>query len=1069
MYGRALRRAARARLHMDETQSAVGTPSRSEAAPVFAAGDLLAGRYRVVRFLAQGGMGEVYEVDDLELHDRVALKTVRAAVLDRPGILERFKREILLTRKITHPHVCRAFDLGRHGDTTFLTMELLDGETLAQRLVRTGPLHPRDALPLVRDMAAALDAAHGAGVVHRDFKSANVVLTTRGAVVTDFGLAHDTLDEPGPDAHGGVAGTPAYMAPEQAAGGEATPATDVYAFGVVLFELVTGRRPAPSSQVGAEPSPRSLVPALERRWDDVIRACLARDPARRPPPAALARRLSPPRRRGVYLAVTALVMAAGLALVASRGRAPALAPSSSSSAVVARRSVAVLDFRNLSGQPDAAWIGAGLTEMLATELGAGEALRVIPRDQVARAALELTRAEQQAPDGVATRARLRTILGADVLIYGQYVDVGGQLRVDVRIQESTAIVAGLAESGTGRELLDMVARLGTRVRARLGVAQPAGTSVERQPAAFPRNPEAMQRYAEGAAALRRFDPLAARDAFIAAIAADDRLAVAHAALAEAWWQLGYDGRAAEAARRAYERSEGLTREDRLVIEARYRSTLGATEQALEIYQTLWRFFPDNLDHGLMLARTQFVAGQGPAALETVAALRALPPPLGDSPLIDLLEAAGAAGLGDAELRLRAAAEAVRKGRVRGARLTIAAGRSEEGWARYFLGDIAAAAAAFEEQRMIASELNARSLESEALMALGLVRLQGGEPRVARALYEASLAIRREVGNQAAISEMLSELSWLEMSAGRLTVARGHADEALAIGTAIGSSHRTGWAEYYLGLAYVFAGELDAAAAYSERSRQTFERHGNLPYTAFPRMGLALVQRARGRLDEPVAELNSLLAQLEVTAQPYAAFPLQWLADIAIAHGRLDEARALVDRVQRIRRESGQRMTEPLGVLQLAEIALQAGQPAEAARLARDAGASYARFELAEGVAVALAVEARALAPEAAAPLAARALALVETSEVFDVRMVVADAAGQVATAGSAAERRAAVPVVTAALADAERHGFGGRALALRVTLGQLEAQLGKGRKRFEAARRQAEAEGYVVLARRTAR
>ncbi|NTV80297.1 MAG: serine/threonine protein kinase, partial [Candidatus Aminicenantes bacterium] len=215
------------------------------------------------RFIARGGMGEVYEAEDLELRESVALKTVRAEIAADSRALERFKTEVHLARKVTHPSACRIFDVFHHRDesagpggpdVTFLSMELLRGETLASRLARAGRLAPGEALPLVEQMAGALEAAHRAGVIHRDFKSANVMLTPRGtgsaeirAVVTDFGLARRN---PVVDASvasetltGAVAGTPAYMAPEQIEGGPITAATDIYALGVVMYEMLTGKQP----------------------------------------------------------------------------------------------------------------------------------------------------------------------------------------------------------------------------------------------------------------------------------------------------------------------------------------------------------------------------------------------------------------------------------------------------------------------------------------------------------------------------------------------------------------------------------------------------------------------------------------------------------------------------------------------------------------------------------------------------------------------------------------------------------------------------------------------------------
>src|SRR6266850_4830861 len=153
--------------------------------PSLSAGRLLAGRFKIVRFLARGGMGEVYEAEDLELGEHVALKTVRSDVGWGEQTLARFKQEIHLARKVTHPNVCRIFDVFHHIESseggpgekiTFLSMELLTGETLTERLRRTGPMTPSEARPLVRQMVAALAAAHKAGVIHRDFKGSNVML-----------------------------------------------------------------------------------------------------------------------------------------------------------------------------------------------------------------------------------------------------------------------------------------------------------------------------------------------------------------------------------------------------------------------------------------------------------------------------------------------------------------------------------------------------------------------------------------------------------------------------------------------------------------------------------------------------------------------------------------------------------------------------------------------------------------------------------------------------------------------------------------------------------------------------
>lgn len=267
----------------------------------FAAGESLCNRFCILRLLGTGGMGEVYEAQDLVLGERVALKTIRCETAADQRAFARFVGEVHAAQKIAHPNVCRIHDIHEHQPEAdapaihFLTMELLQGETLSTHLRRSGALNMTEALAIAEQLCAALSAAHRAGVVHRDFKSANVILATSPdglprAVVTDFGLAHSPRTDAGTQSitmEGQCVGTPAYMAPEQVLGGSITPAIDIYALGIVLYEMVTGAHPfAAASRFAVmmkrlqvePPSPKALRPELPPQWESAILRCLEREP-----------------------------------------------------------------------------------------------------------------------------------------------------------------------------------------------------------------------------------------------------------------------------------------------------------------------------------------------------------------------------------------------------------------------------------------------------------------------------------------------------------------------------------------------------------------------------------------------------------------------------------------------------------------------------------------------------------------------------------------------------------------------------------------------------------------------
>ena len=255
----------------------------------FTPGQIIAERYRVVALAGRGGMGEVYRAEDLKLSQVVAIKFLPETLSRDAAALARFHAEVRTARQVSHPNVCRVFDIGDADGALFLTMEYVDGEDLASVVRRIGRLSPDKAMEIARQLCAGLAAAHERAVIHRDLKPANVMLDGAGKIrITDFGLASVAASIQGADVR---AGTPAYMAPEQLVGREVTAKSDLYSLGLILYEILTGKRAFEAATLpelmklresGTITNPSTLVRDLDPLIERVVLRCLEADPEKRP-------------------------------------------------------------------------------------------------------------------------------------------------------------------------------------------------------------------------------------------------------------------------------------------------------------------------------------------------------------------------------------------------------------------------------------------------------------------------------------------------------------------------------------------------------------------------------------------------------------------------------------------------------------------------------------------------------------------------------------------------------------------------------------------------------------------
>jgi len=307
---------------------------------------------------------------------------------------------------------------------------------------------------------------------------------------------------------------------------------------------------------------------------------------------------------------------------------------------VSRRTLAVLGFKNLSGRPDSAWLSTALAEMLGTELAGLEGLRVVPAERVAQAKRDLSIGELDSLNEH-TIARIKEHLAVDVVVLGSYValeDVAAPLRLDVRLLDTARgeVVAALADTSTPSTLFDLVGRVGSRLRAKLGGAPT--TAHDTTATARPSSLEAAKLYADGMTKLRGFDAIAAQILLDKAISLDTQYAAAYMGLSLCWRELGYDDRAAEAARKAVDLSGTLPREERLLAKARLAEASGDERGALDAYHTLFALAPDDVEYGLRLAQAQLALGRRDEALSVAEALETLPVAAAPDPRVLILKA-----------------------------------------------------------------------------------------------------------------------------------------------------------------------------------------------------------------------------------------------------------------------------------------------------------------------------------------------------------------------------------------------------------------------------------------------
>jgi eukaryotic-like serine/threonine-protein kinase len=570
--------------------------------PVFAPGEVFANRYRMVERIGSGGMGDVWRADDLVLDTPVALKVIQSAA---PEARERIVREVRLARQITHPSVCRVFDVGESGGVIFFSMELIRGEDLAALLRRVGRLPQEKVVEIGRQLCAGLAAAHAQGVLHRDLKPANVLIDDDGFVrISDFGIAIPITEA---KSHS-YTGTPAYMAPEQRTPGAAvSERTDVYSLGLVLYDLLVGAHVRHRAKdATALPHPSTLLTNVDPQLDRLIMAALSHDPNDRPASVvemtSMLSSIGNPDRPSLQGSfggmgarwktspwVVGLALAAAIVLLVI---ASSFLTSPTAGTLNEQDRIVLADFENGTGERV---FDGTLKVALAVALEQSPFIKVFP-DERARETLRLM---ERSPGEAITRSVAREIAQREqlkALLAGSIVRLGENYVITVEAinaQTGDVMAREQAEAAAMEQVLSSLGGAISRLRQKLGESLASVQKFDRPlPRATTSNLEALHAYALALYQGREVPRLEAIPHLKRAIELDPTFAMAHALLSAVYANTGQSALAPEFSKKAFDLRDRVSDRERFFISWRYyRDAIQAWDKGLELARSWTATYP----------------------------------------------------------------------------------------------------------------------------------------------------------------------------------------------------------------------------------------------------------------------------------------------------------------------------------------------------------------------------------------------------------------------------------------------------------------------------------------------
>jgi tetratricopeptide (TPR) repeat protein/TolB-like protein len=823
-------------------------------------------RYVIEAVLGEGGMGMVYKATDRELNRTVALKMIRPELGSRPEILDRFKREILLASQVTHKNVVRIHDLGEVGDLRFISMSYIEGESLLALLHREGPLTPERGVPIIRQVALALQAAHDAGVVHRDLKPHNILIDSDGQpYVGDFGISRSMNSDGTMTETGAILGTVDYMSPEQAKGEVPDHRSDIYSLGVVMFEMFTGAMPFRASNALSvmvkrvhedAPQPSTVRPGLPPWLSAIILRAMQRNPdARYQNLHELVRDIdrqrasrAARRRLGRGAALTAAgIVAAGL--LGWAGRQYLSTRTAGPTAI--RTSLAVLPVRNATSDPRFDWVKTGATSVLRTGLLQAKALRLAGDDRVQEvlAVLKPGDGEEARP---ATAQRLGKLTGVENVLAASLLKTGGGFRIEASLMQ----IGDTALAGTHPLIVDgadeaaipkMMDELTTRVRHDLGVARAWGERSADTTGLASKSVQALSLYGEGLELRRAGNLTEAAKRLEGAAAKDPRFTMAQLQLAETYDGLGYTDKAKQTADAAAQSARDASPYEAAYLRAVRARLAQDFEAAAKAYTEICDLTPNSPDAFIDLATAQEQGGDLPHALESLKRALALDPKHPGAQF--------AAG-----------------------RVQVKMGNTADG--------IVAFNTALDLQKAAGNDEGAATV----LNGLGNAYDALSQFDDAAKYFQQSLELRRRVGDQRGVSVSLSNLAMLRSNQGRhdeaIALARQSIDTAKSIGYTAGVANA--WSR--LGEIDQNAGRTDEALRAYQESLKLLRESGDEARLARTLSSVGYVNTVLGHYVDAFFFLKEALAKRRAIGDKREIMrSLNDIAAVEQVQGRYDEA------------------------------------------------------------------------------------------------------------------------------------------------------------------------------------